>query len=577
MEEAGIDKHSLWGESLASYPDMVQHHETFRESYDTSELKSAVKELQQYIDYLPISVLERLLLFSQTSRDIKHLLVPKIIPGIIEILEIYCEQNKIFSYYYGFLCVQLLTRALEIGIINDTNSLGRFINSRHVKPGQKDLARPMADFAAKSLHGMLVLFKGNQMSTLLRRSPDPENNACLLELGGFFDSDAEFLLDRLWEDRKAFMVLCNRIEMPGWAVLLAMIWEQIRYFEKPDLQCKKIKNLLSRGILVSSRYECGMAYRVMLEIDKALPYGDRKFQFPPVDTDDARNVLTAFLKYTTATQDPRAVVEVMTLPFSMVYHNVSEGLPNELIPMLEAVLNRTWRIMEEEQLAPQERMLSAFEYAGGALGSLWLMFKTVPHPDRYDDIRILSCIKLLAHTNFIELMGRLCAALVTPANDNSRGIFLVSKDQWEIFEMNLHSLLNKLGEATEYWGAPGVAMVESCYVMWARVRRHISLQLDLYAVTGLVEDRLKACQSVWRSLGTAFGYDELEVDEEKHQCMYPRCANPYPDGGARLVCGRCCWVHYCSIECQTAHWIFHSPDSHQRRCIHINGHWSFTH
>ena len=90
----------------------------------------------------------------------------------------------------------------------------------------------MANIAADTLYGSLVIFKESGMSTVLRRSLKPGGNACLIHLGGFYDGDAEFLLNRLWEDRKAFMVLCNRVRMPGWAVLLAVIWEQIRYFEK---------------------------------------------------------------------------------------------------------------------------------------------------------------------------------------------------------------------------------------------------------------------------------------------------------------------------------------------------------
>ncbi|KAF8596161.1 hypothetical protein BDV93DRAFT_77450 [Ceratobasidium sp. AG-I] len=429
MEETETDEHQLWGESLASYPDTflatVQRHEARQESYDTSELKSAVEELQKYTDHLPISLLERLLLFSQTSRNIEHLIVPEIIPGIMRILEIYCEQNKIFSYYYGFLCVQLLTRAFEVGVMNGFSTLSRFADSPFAKPGQRDLARPMADFAARSLHGTLVLFKENRMSSMLRRSSGAGESACLLDLGGFYDGDAEVVLDHLWDDRKAFMVLCNRVEMPGWAILLAVIWEQIRYFEKPDLQCKKIKNLLSRYILVSSRFECAMAYRIIYEIEQALPTGDRGFEFPPVDTDDARNVLAAFMRYLDTTQDPREMDEMMTLPFYTVYHNASVSLPDDVVPLLEAVLNRTWRIMEEEKLTPKERMLSAFEYAGSALGSFWFVFRTVARPGRYSDVGMLSCIILLVHADFIELMGRLCAALVTPADDNSRGIFLV--------------------------------------------------------------------------------------------------------------------------------------------------------
>lgn len=140
---------------------------------------------------------------------------------------------------------------------------------------------------------------------------------------------------------------------------------------RPHLQCKKIKNLLTRYILVSTRHECSLAYRIICEIEQALPSGDRGFDFPPVDVDDARNVLAAFMKYINTTQDSREMDEMMSLPFYTVYHNTSIYLPDDVVPMLEALLNRTWRILEEEKLKPQERMLSAFEYAGNALSSFW--------------------------------------------------------------------------------------------------------------------------------------------------------------------------------------------------------------
>lgn len=49
----------------------------------------------------------------------------------------------------------------------------------------------------------------------------------------------------------------------------------------------------------------------------------------------------------------------------------------------------------------------------------------VAHKGLYGDNEMLNCITALVHTDFIELMGRLCTALVTPADDNSWGIFLV--------------------------------------------------------------------------------------------------------------------------------------------------------
>lgn len=92
-------------------------------------------------------------------------------------------------------------------------------------------------------------------------------------------------------------------------------------------------------------------------------------QLPPVDNGDARNILDAFTRYLDTMRDPDSAIEMLVLPFAMTYHSVSNCLPDEVVSLLESVLNRTWRFMEEENLAPQEMMLSAFKYAGSALRS----------------------------------------------------------------------------------------------------------------------------------------------------------------------------------------------------------------
>lgn len=84
---------------------------------------------------------------------------------------------------------------------------------------------------------------------------------------------------------------------------------------RPDLQYKKIKNLLSRYILVSSYRERTLAYRIISEINQALPSNDRGLEFPPVDIDDARNILAAFMKYIDKAPDSRETFEVIPIPF----------------------------------------------------------------------------------------------------------------------------------------------------------------------------------------------------------------------------------------------------------------------
>lgn len=99
MEDGGGGAHPQWGESLASYPetflDTLQRQQAQQEILDSSTLNSMAILLHRCVDRLPRQLLERLLYFSRSSGNVKHLLVPGVIPEIVELIAIYCGQNKV--------------------------------------------------------------------------------------------------------------------------------------------------------------------------------------------------------------------------------------------------------------------------------------------------------------------------------------------------------------------------------------------------------------------------------------------------------------------------------------------------
>ncbi|KDN41547.1 hypothetical protein RSAG8_07348, partial [Rhizoctonia solani AG-8 WAC10335] len=102
--------------------------------------------------------------------------------------------------------------------------------------------------------------------------------------------------------------------------------------------------------------------------------------------------------------------------------------------------------------------------------------------------------------------------------------------------------------------------------IWRGLYQFIDLQHKLTS-SGKVSNRILMCQRLWSKVGTAFKFRPQGA--KRNLCMNPRCPDPDPIAGTRLSCGQCCWVYYCSSQCQALHWLGASQDSHRRQCIPI--------
>ncbi|KAH7338715.1 hypothetical protein B0J17DRAFT_388330 [Rhizoctonia solani] len=63
---------------------------------------------------------------------------------------------------------------------------------------------------------------------------------------------------------------------------------------------------------------------------------------------------------------------------------------------------------------------------------------------------------------------------------------------------------------------------------------------------------LICARKTWLVIGKAFEFQQ--PTSLRRRCMNPRCPDPDPAGGAQKVCTQCCWVFYCSGQCQTV-WV----------------------
>ncbi|CAE6533331.1 unnamed protein product [Rhizoctonia solani] len=480
--------HPIWGETLFDYPGLFVSR-FYNEGYK-AELgcTSDFKEQLQVVRNNPLEVtacfLEDVLRRSRTWDVYEEFTGQEPIIDLMDLLDYYCDNHKMFSHYYGFLCIQLLTTVMYAGILD---APGRHCFRDKILSDiskQHDNSYHMADFGSGILWvAMQDPSEDMYRSMLVEAGDDTDGRSYLFQnLGGFDSQDALFILEGLWTDRKAFMILCDAIgdEMPGWSILLIAIWHHIRGLDDPNMLLKRLRNLLLRYALIVPDMEFSLVIAIAEKIEAVVPGAeDHANELPPVDADDCRNMLRAFKKYlnsTRACQDPG---HIMSAPFSLVYRNTLLLLPDEVPPLIGAVIERVWKILADDTSSMKSRIITSFGYALNAMWAMCLVIHVRDQTRKQRRAAAVAWTELMRDVHFIELMGRLCSVLVLSTGEGGRE-FLITSEQLKEFTECVDDLMEVLKEIADGWD---VGQLEDLHQTWDRVFRYIDLQLILLPQT----------------------------------------------------------------------------------------------
>ncbi|CAE6432599.1 unnamed protein product [Rhizoctonia solani] len=156
----------------------------------------------------PIQILQRRLRCTQVAQWASYGSIPSggnnPLKFYLDSLREYLGKHKLFDYYHGFLCVHILVRIFQFSILSALKILG---------PGAFSKLGPDKDDASN----ILVELTSEQISTNLH--PELYKNALghyrsttgqaiiFQKSGGFTLEEAESVLDWIWKERKAFMVI----------------------------------------------------------------------------------------------------------------------------------------------------------------------------------------------------------------------------------------------------------------------------------------------------------------------------------------------------------------------------------
>ncbi|CAE6376768.1 unnamed protein product [Rhizoctonia solani] len=337
----------------------------------------------------------------------------------------------------------------------------------------------------------------------------------LPEIGGFYKEDAEYLLEKLWENRVAFLQASGILSWqgtPGWSALLAIIWHYMRQTDNSTLPLKRLRNLILRYAMSAPRPECYLLEDMVVAIEKHLPPptpGNE--ELPPVDEYDVEFMGEVFMRYLDVPlalkEGTRASCDLMGYPFGLVYHNTLTTLPDRAPSLLSAVIERVWGILEEtgSKFTPQERILHSFDYALNAITSMSLALRLLDNYSDHDQTIETATVvwtELLRNVNILELVGRLCSIIAISTN-NSGSELLICPARLEYFMKSTRRLMAELKDIIQVHALENLNELSH---MWHKVFRHIERHLSLYPPGGPVQHRAKLCRSIWLEVGETFDF-----------------------------------------------------------------------
>ncbi|CAE6460673.1 unnamed protein product [Rhizoctonia solani] len=551
------DHIATYGEDLSTYPAIFLR----QFPQDDPWTRADTKRLLEWMEHTPAStlpvvdLLERNLRYSQITQFIGR------IPGPIneplgyytELIRRYAAKHKIFDRYFGFLCVYMITRILQYGTIS---------YYYHVHPRPPD----MLDFDPTVRDDESIYLTWDVTHALMERCDDPkweevvafnesshDDRILLAKLDGFSLEDAEALLNWIWDDRKAFTVLCSQIRMEGWSVLFYVIWAYIRESGRAELYCKKLRHLTMRYSLGASRRDDLLASGILLSIQKKFPVKRHEREIPPVDSEDAQRLLD--LCRDNLSPEKGATTSAFDLMF---YTTLSIGR-DQLFWYLDTIVLHTWEVLQLSSRTGIAEARCAFFHGRVVLSSFWAIFQDYDYASSEKLLMALNTgIQVMNQPRFLEFLARICSLLVM----SSKGRFILEEHDAEWCLLYTMGLMEGFGEAADDYEFTKVPEMER---IWNELNRFIDIRSKMMAEAGPLRNRIVVCQRMWEVIGATYEFSPRSI--EKYLCMNARCPDPDPEGRTRLMCGRCCWVYYCSSRCQIIHWNNNTPHAHRQQCI----------
>ncbi|QRV95178.1 MYND Zn-finger protein [Ceratobasidium sp. AG-Ba] len=549
------DQDFLWGPRFDEYSQ--RKFDPFAFSTARATYEESMSWLKTY-GILPLNAMIATLQDSDPRVDRDKLVQERDLQVDYQTIYKYAEQQKhrIFERYYGFVAFRRLLHSISLAILEETDSMGKFIFAlpSHASWGEmSQLAAFMAlEIVAQEPHKGSDTQARNHILSLpiLEMTPDMPNESSLQ------------ILISLWTSRARLITLCLRGYFPGCAILLRLLYFRLAPEVSHDTAASLfLQDIASRLYLVGSHRDRQILAPIcMLPVEKDIhwPTGATRF----ANAEDSAIIVNAYSGLLLVWRQDSSRIESLSVEFMchlieftlhVTVHNPASKLP-EALDAISWGLRTMWLLFEHYGRIPLRAHSDTRRLAIYCFGVLKLIEKQFVK--KQGDRQLFA--QMLAANEFLGLITRVILLVTDEGNE-----FKDTGGQ--------HYLAEKLEELEDTVNLSVIAAPEvfvDSSIEWFKVLRHLWAWVEMWTDNKEEQDLMGECAlQPWGHYGKSIN----QIFETRPQgCANPRCFEQLTHEGSlrfRLICGGCKRAAYCDIKCQQAHWQLATVDSHKRSCI----------
>ncbi|KAF8597288.1 hypothetical protein BDV93DRAFT_547991 [Ceratobasidium sp. AG-I] len=560
--------HNFTGNSSRGIPldDYIEQKKTSRiKKYSAAEVKSAIQLLvPNHLRTASDSTLEAAL------SVIYH---PKLMPLLVnEMTAVACSfhilENHgnplLFRRSYGFLLVQILGLATELGLLAQNQQLIPFIESVPISSrlDGTEVLSLLKSWSMRFIHrgienrgGRLLGFKDLVGWKSPPETPDP---ICLKNVGGHSFHSAMNMIAAAYSGRDGILKAQIHIPALGYPVLLSVMWAHLSFPSHnsfpPNLWAMHC-DIVVRYFLAASPLEYSLMETLLDEIVR-----EGKLSFSgPMDVADAEVIVTAVLRQLSLRHDRGTPIKLRYTELLTEFAiRAAEGSKqfHLHIPIFTTAFNRLWyEIVRTSQHPQGESWETILSYATLLLDGSVAFIGGTGTRQHMEANTWPQLLLMFDQIDIVNLTARLLLAPPVAAKSRKNPELTIS----EKIINSLNLLANRLRSFPELV----TSMFQSRNFDWHKTVSYL-LQIETMSLppTHPLQLHLESRRSAWFLFGNALGCMERP---EAQPCTYPRCAGAETSVLGYLICGECLTLTYCSTRCQQADWL-HKESLHRFVC-----------
>ncbi|KAF8597565.1 hypothetical protein BDV93DRAFT_562172 [Ceratobasidium sp. AG-I] len=366
------------------------------------------------------------------------------------LLQNYTENNRIFDYQYGLLCLQVLILSLQINVLTADNQLEDFVREILETSTCTDISSILSERAAKMSWLITADKDAGLTDDAYCRSFFLANHRCQ---GGLSDEDIGRIQSWLWHDRRSYFDICGVVSGTHWAMLFFMFWFKIAQLTITSASITggrswyQLSNLICRYAIATPETKemyliSPLGRSIHDQLDSQGFTDDEQMRPPPEDFSDAAMFREAAIHRLISPYGPPLDLHMTLAIFRFIEQHGMYALdiPNiePLLSYIEAACTRLWAEIElEKSLANAGQranvitlMRSVFELASMTCGGVVIAHYELDVPmsrDMRDVARKIG--KTLHRVDWVNLTGRVLLLPLIPYENKHPSLEAFNKVQ----------------------------------------------------------------------------------------------------------------------------------------------------